>query len=389
MHIEARVWNARSALVCLLLMTGCSAPAELPSASVTQQSAGSVSRPVAGVEATPGGRFAAGKNCRHIGLLLPDSSTQSRWERRDRPMLEEALRARMPGVTLSYFNAGGDAEIQQQQAGSALAAGACILIVAAEDSARGSTLVQLALQRNVPVIAYDRPIEDPDLAGFVGFDPTVIGQLQGDWISAHAPAGATVALIYGSPNDAGAQLQKHAALSRIQSRLDTGSLKLVYELDTPRGNLDLAASSVAQLLDTRQNDVKVIFAANDDMANAIAGVLQQRGLADQILLTGQDATIEGVRNLIAGRQGMTVLKDAREQASTTADVVAALSQGREPGAVFAGSIQLQSSATVPATLLTPRAVTSSVLTETVFAGGLVSRADACSGLPSGAGGVCP
>jgi D-xylose transport system substrate-binding protein len=316
---------------------------------------------------------------------MPEVANVSRWEQRDRPLLERYLNQEIPGVKIAYANANGDADVQQTQAGQMLAEGACILIVAAQDSVKAATIVQLAGQRNVPVIAYDRLIHDNDLAFYVSFNNVESGELQGKWIAAHAPPGAQIAMINGAPTDHSAQMQQEGVMNRLRPLIERGDMKLVYELFTPNWNSQLAASSVAQVLDTHQNNIQVICVANDDMANAVIAVLESRGLAGHVLVTGQDATVDGVRNVLAGSQGMTVFKDPKEQALNAARVAGAMSRGEDLSALSGKSIRTQTGAEVRAILATPLLVTRDNVKQVVLESGLITEAQLCVSAAS----ACP
>lgn len=76
----------------------------------------------------------------------------------------------MPGVTIQYANANNNASTQQNQAEAVLTKGACILVVDPQDADQAAVIVQKARATQVPVISYDRLIQDPDLAYYVSFD---------------------------------------------------------------------------------------------------------------------------------------------------------------------------------------------------------------------------
>jgi D-xylose transport system substrate-binding protein len=113
---------------------------------------------------------ANGKGCTKIGVLLPETATSARWDGVDRPDLEKDIPATLPGATIDYYNAQGDAPTQQNQADQALTKGDCILVVAPKDSGAAAAIVTKAKSQNVPVIAYDRIIQSKALSYYVSFD---------------------------------------------------------------------------------------------------------------------------------------------------------------------------------------------------------------------------
>ena len=131
-----------------------------------------------------------GKNCTHIGILMPETSS-SRWETYDNPLLHKAISKAIPGAHIDYDNAQGDSIAQFTEAQQDLAKGDCILVVAAHDSVVAANIVEAAKKQNVPVIAYDRLIQSKDLNYYVSFDNVLVGRLQADYIKAHASSYAT------------------------------------------------------------------------------------------------------------------------------------------------------------------------------------------------------
>src|SRR5438876_8473192 len=132
---------------------------------------------------TTGGN--GGKNCKKVGVLLPETATSARWDGKDRPLLQQDIPSVLSGATVDYNNAEGVADTQQTQAQADLTKGDCILVLAPVDSIKSAAIVSLAKSRGVPVIAYDRLIYSADLNYYVSFDNTKVGALQGQYIANH------------------------------------------------------------------------------------------------------------------------------------------------------------------------------------------------------------
>jgi D-xylose transport system substrate-binding protein len=347
------MWNfwklARSSFALgALVVSACqSGDQPLPAAQITAPL-----NSVASAAAVPA-KYPRALNCDTVGVLFPDNVNTTRWETQDRPLIERELNVSLPGVKLRYANAGGDADVQQQQATQMLADGACILVVAAQDSSKAATIVELSLQRGVPVIAYDRLIHSRDLAYFVAFDNIKVGELQGEWLAQNAPRGGKFGMINGAQNDHSAQTLQRGAMNRLQPAIDRGDLRLVYELFTPNWNGAVAATSAGQMLDAHASDVQAIYVANDDMADAIIQMLQLRGLAGKILVTGQDATPQGLRNVLAGFQAITIYKNPQIQARNIVALVVLLRRGESPSSMLTGVVQTQAGDEVAAILSLP------------------------------------
>src|SRR5450755_105913 len=172
-------------------------------ASCGSANSGSSSSSSSGTPASSGSSAATnGKGCTKIGVLLPETATSARWDGQDRPELITRIKAAVPGATVDYANAQGDAATQQNQADQALTKGDCILVVAPKDSAAAAAIVTKAKASNVPVIAYDRIIQSKDLSYYVSFDGEQVGKLQGQYIVNHykdfTKSSNNVVLINGS-----------------------------------------------------------------------------------------------------------------------------------------------------------------------------------------------
>src|SRR5947209_8116030 len=120
-----------------------------------------------------------GKGCKKVGVLLPETATSARWDSKDKPLLTQKIQAAIPGATVDYNNAGGNADDQQNQADAALTKGDCILVLAPVDGQKAAIIVTKAKQSQVPVIAYDRLIQSKDLNYYVSFDNVKVGEFQG------------------------------------------------------------------------------------------------------------------------------------------------------------------------------------------------------------------
>ncbi|MEN9222160.1 MAG: substrate-binding domain-containing protein, partial [Thermostichus sp. BF3_bins_97] len=251
---------------------------------------------VAQAETDP--RFAKAEGCDHVAILLPESDSSARYEAYDRPLLEQGLRAAMPGVTLTYANANNNAATQQSQAEAAIAKGACIMILDPKDADAAVAIVEQAAASGVPVISYDRLIQSDDIAVYVSFDNYKVGELQGKWLVEHHTPGDKVVMINGSQTDNNALLFREGALSQLQPLADSGAIQIVYDQFTPDWNNATAQANMEAALTKEKNDVQIAYVANDGMANSVIAALRAQGLNGKVLVTGQDATVAGIQNIL-------------------------------------------------------------------------------------------
>ena len=335
-----------------------------------------------------------GKGCKKIGVLLPETASSARWDGQDRPDLQRDIPATLPGATVDYSNAQGSSDQQNTNADADLTRGDCILVVAASDSVKNAKIVADAKADNVPVIAYDRLIQSNDLAYYVSFDGVAVGNLQGQYIVDHyksyiKPGHANVVMIDGSQTDNNALLFSQGAHQKLDPLFNSGTLKKVYEQFTPNWDNPTAQTEMQAALTKQNNDVQIAYVANDGMASTVIAALKQQHLNGKVLVTGQDATVAGLQNILLGDQTMTVFKDISLEAQATANIVAAISNGTSTASLTNGiTTKTSGGANIPSVLETPQAIDKSNVMTVITAGGATLSA-VCQGLPSGTGGICP
>jgi len=344
------------------------------------------------------GAIVNGRGCKKIGVLLPETATSARWENKDRPLLQQLIPQQLSGAIVDYNNAQGSADTQQIQAQADLANGDCILVVAAVDSIQAAAIVSAAKAKDVPVIAYDRLIYSNNLNYYLSFDPMKVGQLQGQYIADHyqsyvsANGNNNIVMINGSQTDNSALLFASGAHRILDPLFSSGALKKVYEKFTPNWDNATAQTEMQAALTANSNNIAIAYVANDGMANSVIAALKSVNLNGKVLVTGQDATVAGIHNILTGDQAMTVYKKIDLEANATAQLVAAISNGTDTSSLTGGqttTLPISGGAAIPSVLETPISVDKSNIASTVIADGFVTAADVCQGLPSGTGGICP
>jgi D-xylose transport system substrate-binding protein len=274
-----------------------------------------------------GGEKKAGK----VAVLLPDSKSSVRWETVDRPFLKKAFDD--AGVEATIQNAEGDKSTQQQQAEQAITNGAKVILLVNLDSGSGAAIAANAKSRGVKVIDYDRLTLNGDSDYYVSFDNEKVGQLQGqglvDCLSKGSGGTPNIAELNGSPTDNNATLFKKGYDSVLQPKFDDGSFKKVADQSVPDWDNQKALTIFEQMLQKNNNKIDGVLAANDGLGNAAISALKQRKL-DQIPVTGQDATLQGIQNIVMGDQCMTVYKAIKKEADAAAKIAIALAKGETP-----------------------------------------------------------
>jgi D-xylose transport system substrate-binding protein len=339
--------------------------------------------------------FTKAKGCKKVGVALPETNTSFRWDRYDRPQLISNISSALgiPTSNIIVENAQQSAQTQQTQADSMIAQGACILVVGAADSTAAGTIVSNAKAKGIPVVAYDRLINNKDTAAYVSFQNDVVGQLQGQYIADHYQDYVTKAgnnnlvIINGAQTDNNAILFKSGMHSVVDPLVSSNKLKATYEQFTD-WTAKVAQQDFEAALTTNQNKVAVAYVANDDMANSVISSLKQVHLNGKVLVTGQDAALVAMTNILKGDQAMTVYKNYGLEAEATAKVVAALAKGDDISTVATQSTKDANGDSIPSLLETPVAVDKSNLKDTILKDNFYTKAEICQGIPAGTDGIC-
>jgi len=334
-----------------------------------------------------------GKGCKKVGVSLPETATSNRWDGFDRPLLEQMIPQMLPGATVDYANAEGNPDTQQTQTDAMLTKGDCILVVGANDGIKAARIVADAKADGVPVIAYDRLIQSNDLAYYVSFDNVQVGKLQGTYIANHyksfvkSGVGKTV-MIDGAMTDNNALLFAQGAHDILDPLYSSGVLKNVYEKFTPNWDNPTAQTEMEAALTANSNNIQIAYVANDGMATTVIAALKAQHLNGKVLVTGQDATLTGLQNILLGNQSMTVLKPYKLEAGATASLVAAISNGSSTSSLVNGQTANANKVNIPSILETPEAIDKTNVMDVINTGE-VTLTQVCQGLPSKAGGICP
>lgn len=306
-----------------------------------------------------------------IGVILPDTKSSVRWESADRPALESAFKD--AGVDYEIQNAEGDADKMATIADSMIADGVTVLAIVNLDSASGAAIQEKATQQGVSTIDYDRLTLGGSADYYVSFDNTKVGELQGEGL-AQCLGDEDADLIYlnGSPTDNNATLFSDGAHSVLD---ENSKYKNVGEQAVPDWDNEQAVTIFEQLYTKVDGKVDGVYAANDGLAGSVISILQKNGRAGEVPVTGQDATVEGLQNILKGDQCMTVYKSATQEANALAETAIALANGDD--AETNGTTEdTEGDREVDSVLLTPESITKDNV-QTVVDDGGVTADDLC------------
>lgn len=313
-----------------------------------------------------------------VGVILPDATTSPRWESQDRPNLQKAFDA--AGLKSDIQNAGGDAAKFGQLCDSMIGEGVAVLIITDIDVDSGTACLKKAADAGVQTIDYDRLTTGGGAAYYVSFDNIKVGNLMGqgliDALKAKGEKSGNIVEVDGAATDNNAKLFAQGYNEALKA---APQYKVVADQS---GEWD--ATKAGQVFDqmyTQHPDIIGAVVANDTMSGGIIARLKANGEAGKILTTGQDASTEGLQNILRGYQAGTVFKDTSLEAKAAAELAVDLIKGDKSAAdaLAAGKVQDPTlGKDVPSVLATPVWVTKDNI-KTVFDAAQAQASDVCKG----------
>ena len=235
---------------------------------------------------------------------------EERWAKWDEPALRAAIEA--GGGSYISNDAKSSAETQASNIENLISQGANVLVVLAQDGTAAKPAVAAAIEGGVPVIAYDRLIEDPN-ALYITFDNVRVGEMEAEAVLEVVSEGNFV-IIKGNSADANADFLRegyvNAGIPPVGENSDT--ITIVGETYTDNWDPAIAQTSMEQFLTANNNEVDAVLSENDGMAGGVIAALEAQGLAGQIPVSGQDGDQAALNRIALGTQTVSVWKDARE-----------------------------------------------------------------------------
>ncbi len=328
----------------------------------------------------------AAKGSGMIGVLLPDTTTSTRYVQYDAPYLKKAFET--AGLSADQFkidNANGSASTMQTQAEADINAGASVLLVDPLDPGSGAAIESKAKAAGVAVIDYDRLVTGgPKDRYYVSFDNVKVGTLIGQGfvqcVSDWKVNNPQVLVMDGDPTDNNATLFAQGYNDVLKPYFDKGTYTKVGE---PAGTWDpaTAATTFQQQL-TAHPEINAVVTPNDDNANAVISILKGNGVQPKTFpTTGQDASLVGLQNILTGYQCGTVYKPIYLEAQAAAALALYLRAGDTPPSTLVNATTKDTtlSADIPSVYTTPIWVTTANMNDTVVKDGAVTTAKLCAG----------
>lgn len=310
---------------------------------------------------------------------------EERWAKSDEPAIKAALEA--AGIAYISTDAGSSAEQQIADVEQLITQGADALIILAQDGTAILPAVQNALSQGIPVIAYDRLIEDPG-ALYITFDNVEVGRMQARAIFELVPEGNYV-FIKGNQADANADFLRGGQQEILQAAIDSGAIVNVGEQYTDNWDPAIAQTNMEQILTQNDNAVDAVVASNDGTAGGVVAALAAQGLDGVVPVSGQDGDAAALNRVALGTQSVSVWKDARELGKAAGEAAVALAQGTALGSI-AGTVVFDSPGgnAMTSILLAPIPITNTNL-QVVLDAGWIDEATLCQGVTAGSVDGCP
>jgi D-xylose transport system substrate-binding protein len=310
---------------------------------------------------------------------------EERWALWDEPAIQAALDE--AGAEYISTDAGSSAEQQLTDVENLITDGADALIILAQDGDAIQPAVQSAIDQGIPVVAYDRLIENEG-ALYITFDNIGVGRLQAEVIYDLVPEGNYV-IIKGNSADANADFLREGYDQVIADAVDAGDITIVGETYTDNWDPALAQTEMEQFLTESDNDIQAVLSENDGMATGVVSALEAQGLAGNVPVSGQDGDQTALNRVALGTQSVSVWKDARELGTAAGQAAVALAQGTALADV-SGVVQFDSPGgnSMTSILLEPIAITQENLNLVLDAGWIDEEA-LCASVESGTVDACP
>ena len=240
---------------------------------------------------------------------------------------EAAMQAAIEEDGGEYIGVDAQSSISKQLADieSLLARGVDGLIVLAQDNEAILPAVEQAAAEGIPVIAYDRLIEHPEVF-YLTFDNVEVGRMQAREIFALQPTGNYV-FIKGSSADPNADFLHGGQLEVLQEAIDRGDINVVGEAYTDAWLPENAQRNMEQILTANDNEVDAVVASNDGTASGVVAALTAQGMEGSVPVSGQDADHAALNRVALGHQTVSVWKDSRSLGRAAAEIVLELADG--------------------------------------------------------------
>ncbi len=302
---------------------------------------------------------------------------------------EAAIKAALEAAGNTYISADAQSSAAKQltDVEALISQGADALIILAQDASAIGPAVEKAVAEGIPVVGYDRLIENAD-AFYLTFDNKEVGRAQARAVFEGQPEGNYV-FIKGNGADPNADFLFAGQMEVLKEAIDSGKIKNVGEAYTDGWLPATAQRNMEQFLTANNNDVDAVVASNDGTAGGAIAALEAQGLAGSVPVSGQDGDHAALNRIALGTQTVSVWKDSRELGKAAAQIANQLADGTAMDAVE-GAVKWSdgpNGVEMNAIFLAPNPITRDNLNVVIDAG-WVSKDVVCQGVAAGTVAAC-
>lgn len=298
---------------------------------------------------------------------------EERWKT-DEAAIKGALEA--AGATYISSDAQASASKQLTDVESLIAQGADALIILAMDKDAIGPAIDKAAAEDIPVVGYDRLIEDPR-AFYLTFDNKGVGRIIAESVQAVQPTG-NYAIIKGDPGDPNAAFLLEGMMEVIGDEVAAGTINIAGEAFSDGWKPENAQKNMEQILTSSNNEVDAVLAENDGMAGGVIAALSAQGM--EIPVGGQDGDLAALNRVARGSQTVSVWKNSLDLGAAAGNIAVALAGGTALGDID-GAVKWSGGANgveMNAIFLEPTPITKDTLNLAIDAGH-ISKEQACEG----------
>jgi D-xylose transport system substrate-binding protein len=297
-----------------------------------------------------------------IGLLM-DSYVIDRW-RTDQSLFTERIKELGGKCIVEVPHGNPDEQIRLGK--KLIAEGVSVLVIVPTDAEKAAVIAEAAKAAKIPVISYDRLIATNDIALYISYDGTKVGNLQAQYAKDRVPTGNYM-LINGPRSDINSIYFRNGQLDVLKADVDAGKIKIIADFVLEDWSELEAIMKVEEFLSTSNVMPDAIIAANDALASGALEVLPD-DLKGKIVITGMDAEKTALKNIVSGNQSMTIYKPIKPLAYQAAEIAMKLAKGQKVESSRLKNGQFE----VNAILLEPLVVDKNNIKDTIMKDGHLS-----------------
>jgi len=311
-----------------------------------------------------------------VGIILPDTQSSQRWVTSD----PDAMKAECTKVNLScdIQNAQNDAAKMKTIAEGMESSGIKVLMIVNLDSASGAAIEKEAQSKGITTIDYDRLTLGGNAALYISYDNVAVGKAQGEALVKCSQVAGKPAVTYvdvnGAPTDNNATLFKQGYDSVLSA---TPGWKKVDDQSIAKWDNATAGTTFTAML-RKSPTLNAAMVANDGMANSVISALKNQKLNGKVAVSGQDATAQGLQNIMAGDQCFSIYKPSSQEAVPAIDAMVQIVNGQIPDTKGIVTKDTTTGKDVPSILATPIAITKANVAQPIN-DGYTPKAQVCTG----------